>query len=262
MKRTLALAIASLAFASLAFAACGGDDNNSSSRSTSQPQSTGATSSAGDSKTNGQSSPAANQSSPAATAKAGEGQVTGSGADALKKLAGDLSGKTFQVSYEVNITQGGKPTKGSITMVQKPPKSLTSYQSADSGGGAASNFLLINDGTNSYACFKDPSTGGQCIKSKADTSAANPLALGFSLDTVLKNLTDNINVTEAGSRTIAGVDSRCFTVKQADGSEGTACFSKKDGMTSQIQATKASGSVDDSLFTPPADYKVIENPSR
>lgn len=245
--------------AGLAFVSCGGDDD--STKSSPQPQSTTAASPTGDSSKSG-----SQPSQATATKAAGDGQVTGSGADALKRLAQDLSGKTYQVSYDINQTQNGKPTKGAITIAQKPPKSATNYAIGDS---SAQSFLIINDGTNSYICSKDASGAGNCVKSKADSSANN-LGNAFSLDALLKNLTENLNVTESGSRNIGGIDSRCFDVKGTNGSEGTACFSKKDGgatlldtkskdgSTIQIQATKASGSVDDSLFVPPAGYKIIE----
>ena len=263
MNRFLVFGLTSLAAGSLAFAACGGDDSTSSS-ATSQPG--GATSSSG----NG----SATKPADSATKAPGEGQVTGSGANALKQLAGDLSKKTYQVSYQMQITTAGTttPNKGAMTLAQKPPKSLTSYDSTDASG-KTTNVMLINDGTSSFSCFKDPKSGaGQCIKSSA-SGAANPLGAGFSLDAALKNLTDNINVTDAGSKNVGGIDSRCFTIKESTG-DGTACFSKQDGLVTlldskntdgssvHIEATKASGSVQDRLFAPPSDYKVIENPGR
>jgi len=246
MSRMFQVVIVALAAASLLLAACGG--SSSKSTPTSAPSSSG-TPSAG--------SPAATQS--------GQGQVTGSGAATLKKLATDLSGKTYQISYDLSMTQSGQNTSGSMTIAQKPPKSFTSFQTT------AGSFLLINDGTNTYSCTKDPTGAGQCIKSTGAGAAANPAA-GFSIADALSSLTDSVNVTDAGSRTIAGIDSQCFNVQETSGT-GIACFSKSDGLatliqskapngdTMQFQATKASGSVDDSMFAPPAGYTVVTIPS-
>jgi hypothetical protein len=247
MSRMFQVVIVALAAASLLLAACGG--GSSKATPTSAPSSSG---------TPGAGSPAATQS--------GGGQVTGSGAASLKKLATDLSGKTYQISYDLSMTQSGQNTAGSMTMAQKPPKSFTSYQAA------AGNFLMINDGTNTYTCTKDPTGAGQCIKSTGTAGAAANPAAGLSIADVLSNLTSSVNVTDAGSRTIAGIDSQCFNVQETSGT-GIACFSKSDGLatliqskapngdTMQFQATKASGSVDDSMFAPPAGYTVVTLPS-
>lgn len=248
MSRMFQVVIVALAAASLFLAACGG--SSSKSTPTSAPSSSG---------TPGAGSPAATQS--------GQGQVTGSGAAALKKLATDLSAKTYQVSYDLSMTQSGQPTTGSITIAQKPPKSFTSFQTT------AGSFVMINDGTNTYSCTKSGTGAGQCIKSTgaATGAGANPAA-GFSIADALSSLTSSVNVTDAGSRTVAGIDSQCFNVQETSGT-GVACFSKSDGLatliqskdpngdTTQLQATKASGSVDDSLFAPPADYTVVTIPA-
>ncbi len=251
MKRLLPV-ISLLVLMAATAAACGGDDN-SSAASTSQPQATGGT------------AQPSGEASPAATRPAGTAQITGSGADALRQLSKELSGKTYQVTYDFNFTQKGTPTKGSVTLAQKPPKSSTNFQLEGAG-----NFLTINDGTYDFTCSQDPSGKGQCVKTKGGASA-NPLLNAFSLDAVLKNLTGDLNVSDAGNRSIAGADSRCFTVKQANSSDSTACFSKKDGIvtlidskaadggTTLIQATKVSSSVDDSLFAPPSGYTTIDN---
>ncbi len=250
MRRMFQVVIVALAAVSLSLllAACGG--GSSKSTPTSAASSSG-TPSAG--------SPRATQS--------GQGQVTGSGAASLKKLATDLSGKTYQVSYDLSMTTGGQTTSGSIAIAQKPPKTATTYQTSDG------SFLLIDDGTNTYSCAKDPTGAGQCIKSASSGAgaAANPAA-GFSIADALSSLTDSINVTDAGSRTIAGIDSQCFNVQEMSGT-GIACFSKSNGLATliqskapngdimQFQATKASGSVDDSMFAPPAGYTVVTLPA-
>ena len=233
-------------------AACGDDSSTSATPGTSG-QTSGSPSSSGP----------GSSASPAGT-KSGTAQITGSGADALKKLANDLSGKTYQVTYQLNMTpKTGTPTAGTMTMSQKPPKSATSIDM-----GAQGKFLIIDDGKFSFTCTSDPSSGPQCIKQKS-TGGPNPLAAGFSLGSILKNVTDSVNVTSAGSRTIGGIESQCFVVKEADAPDGTACFSKDgiltlvestsaDGSKTVLQASKGSTSVPDSAFAPPDEYKVVD----
>ena len=259
MNKLLTLGFAALALGALALAACGGDDDDSKT-ATKDDATQAATAKSGDNKTTSGPTVAAEP-----TKKDGDGQVTGSGADALKKLAKDLSTKTYSVTYDFNqVDADKKATKSTLTIAQKPPKSVTSGSEL---GGPGVTFAFINDGTASYSCFKQPNTPGQCIKAKAD--AANPLGSFLSLDSILKTLSDDINVTSAGSRSIAGVDSQCFNAKGKDiGDEGIACFSKKDGIvtlldskdkdgsTFHIEATKASNSADDSLFVVPAGYTI------
>ena len=255
MKSLVTGLAALLIGASLTFAACGGDDNTSKTTATA----------GGDGKTD---SPTTSGGSTYEKTP-GSGQVTGSGADSLRNLAKDLGKKTYQVSYDLEATGvDGKVTKSSLTLAQKPPKSATSITN-----GAAASFTLINDGTNTFTCIPAPAGGGQCTKAKAD--ATSPLSGNlFSLDKTLQSLTENVNVSESGSRNVAGADSRCYTIKETNGNDALACFTKSDGIMTYVEnkagsgskstltATKISTSVPDSMFAPPADYKVIDAPAR
>ncbi|MEP6871764.1 MAG: hypothetical protein ABI939_07925 [Anaerolineaceae bacterium] len=244
MNKLLTLGFAALALGALALAACGGDDDDSKTTTKDEP---------------------GHVATAEPTKKDGDGQVTGSGADALKKLAKDLSTKTYQVTYDFDQVDKDKTTtKNTLIIAQKPPKSLTSFSEP---GGSGVAITIISDGTTKYTCAKQPNTPGQCQKSKVD--ATKPLGNFLSLDSLLKTLGDDLNVTSAGSRSIAGLDSQCFNAKGKDvGDEGIACFSKKDGLvtfidskdkngsTTHIEATKASSSADDSLFVPPTGYTI------
>lgn len=265
MRLFLTLGAASAVLASLVLVACGGGDDDGQEGTS--PAGGSGTPAATSGKTG--SPVATTQASPteAATKAPGEGQVTGSGATALRQLAKDLSDKTYEVSYAMNLSGGDSPGKGSLVSAQKPPKSITKYETTDASG-VVSTFAFINDGVSSFLCFKEGSDPGQCMKSKADAST-NIFGSIFSVKEALKDLTEDIEVKDAGSRTIGGVDSRCFTVKEATG-DGTACFSKKDGILTlldtknedgsviHIEASKASGSVDDKLFAPPEGYEVVD----
>ncbi len=257
MNRLVTIGVAALALGALALSACGGDDDDSKT-ATKDDATQAATAKTGENKTSSGTTVAAEP-----TKKDGDAQVTGSGADALRKLAKDLSTKTYQVSYDfTQVEADKKTTKSTITIAQKPPKSATSGQDLTTG----TTFVFFSDGSASYTCFKETAGAGQCFKRKLD---AAPLGNFLSLDTLLKSLSDDINVTSAGSRTIAGVDSQCFNGKGKEfGGEGVACFSKKDGIvtlvdtksedgsTERIEAKKASNSVDESLFAVPTGYTV------
>jgi len=260
MKRLYWIILPTLAAMLIAMAACGGDDNSSTKPTA----------------TRGGQEPAANTANTpdaqeAPTKAQGGGQVTGTGANSLKQLATDLSKKTYSVSYAMTGTQDGKPGATAMTIGQKPPKSLTSFTTT-AANGKQSLVILIDDGTNNFTCIKEDPGDGQCIKMKSAGGSGLGASV-FSLSDSLKNLSDNVNVTEAGSRTIAGIDSQCFTAKETT-SEGMACFSKKDGLltlldskgndgsANHLEATKAASSVDDAVFAPPSGYTVVDNSGR
>jgi hypothetical protein len=264
--KRLVLTLAAASLAALSLAGCGGDDDaDDGGASTPTAQETTRAEASPAASATAQASPTtgggATQATP--TSSGGTGQVTGSGAGKLRSLARDLTGKTFQVSYAVDMGDG----KGSMTFVQKPPKFATIIELTDSGGeGTPGTIALIDDGTNSYTCFKEGTDQGQCLKGPSGGAALTPLPI-FSVTDAIQDLADDVNVTESGSRTIAGIDSECFTVKPADGSEGTACFAKEAGIATLIDTTTPDGTfhfeatevatrVDDSVFAPPAGYEI------
>ncbi|MBI2764754.1 MAG: hypothetical protein HYX53_02455 [Chloroflexi bacterium] len=262
MKRYGIVAIAALAAATLIFAACGGDDDSKTTAT--NTATTAATTKRGDSGDAGAN--ATKAPSPAASATSGGGSISGSGADALKALAKDLNNKTYQVTYDLEIKgTDGSVNKGTLTLANKPPKNSYAYKlDPSSSGNGPSDFQIINDGTSSFACTATGGTG-QCVKSKA--SAGSLFANPFNVEQILKELDTSLTVTQDKDQTIAGQDSRCFVTKNQDSTQGTACFSKKDGILMlaiggddksgvTVRATKYSTNVDDSLFAPPAGYNV------
>ncbi len=266
-KRWLLLGISALSLASLALAACGGDDDDDGGSDDTENTSATATAPSNATQTTGGSGGSA---SPAATTgSGGGGGVTGSGADDLKRLAKDLSNKTYSVSYNYTETKKDNTvaSKGTFTLDQKPPKTRTAVEGFGAPNEPAQNFILIYDGTNSYTCSKEASAPvGQCFKS----SQAGGLGDLLSLDSILKELDTSLEVKTAGSRTIAGADSQCFDVKEKDSDTSLACFSKRDGImtftevkdtdtgnTTKIEATKLSTSVADSVFAPPQGWTIL-----
>jgi hypothetical protein len=255
------VALGALTLAAFALAACGGDDDKGTSTATTAASGSAATTAAsGSSKTAaGGSATAASSASP------GSGQVTGSGADALKALAKDLTNKTYKVSYDMTLISDEETTKGVLTLYHKPPKDAFSFNITDSPDGAQMT-AYIDDGKNTLTCFGETATEGTCLKATSD-GTASPFASVYSADAILSQLTDSVEVTDAGSKTIAGADSKCFNVKEQDGSVSVACFSKSDGLLTSVQGTNAgdttkivatsiSTSVDDSVFSAPKGYDV------
>ncbi len=274
MKSLLVWLAALLVGTSLTFAACGGDDSTSTKANTPSGGDSGAGSAT---TTGGANTSATTAATTTGGSTPGSGQVTGSGADALRNLAKDISKKTYQVSYDLESTAAdGKVTKSVITLAQKAPKTASWFTT---GGATTPNAFFINDGTSSFVCTSTPPPG-QCSKSKSDPTKPSPG--GFSLESTLQALTENVTVAETDGKKIAGADSRCFTIKQASGgqasggqlSDALACFSKGDGVATYVEnkgangvltkitANKISTSVDDSVFAPPAGYKVVDAPVR
>lgn len=207
--------------------------------------------------------------SPAASSTPGGGSVTGSGAAALKALSKDLTGKTYRVTYEMTVTSSTDTLKGKLTLAQKPPKSLTVFDITESSD-PLEKVILISDGKTTLTCFGDPTGGGTCIKAK-QTADDEPLGSIISVQAVLGDLESSVDVTEAGSQTIAGADSRCFNVTETDGNKGVACFTKKDGILTflrgkdetagsqtSLKATTVGSDVPDSLFEAPKDYSITD----
>lgn len=280
LKRISLVAMVSFAAVAMTLAACGGDDDDAGAKDTASPAATSAASTNDKTGAGTNASPAASASAnaqPAASASSGSsgsgsgssgsggGQITGAGADALKKLYKDLSQVTFQASYEMSIKSSNGEQKGTLVLVNKPPKTAYVYQI--DANGQKTDLAIINDGKTTMFCTK-MGTEGQCIKSKSDSSLfSNP----FSIEEMAKNLDQDIKVTQLPDENVGGVASKCFTTDQA-GSKGKACFSKADGILTLIEgggdntslsvkATKVTkNTVDDKLLDAPAGYKVIEQP--
>jgi hypothetical protein len=237
----------------LLFAACGGDDdgNGAVTGGTTGGQSTVATATPG-----GASAPA-----PGSTAAGGTGQVTGSGAAALQRLARDISGKTYQVTYTIEFTTDGVAESGTMIIANKPPKSAYVF---DVDG---MEMQIINDGEFTYLC-SDEGGSGQCLKTRTGVGISALAANPFDLQAILSEFEEDVEVTATRDERVGGIDSECFTVKNSEG-ESIACFSKADGLLTKVEggdgadamkvmATGMSSNVDDRLLEPPAGYAIMD----
>lgn len=266
MKPFALVALAALATCAIGLSACGGDDDDKSPAAATAAATTKPAE-------GGNQPPAAATTAAAATAPpttapaatAGTAGVTGSGADALRSLTKDSGTKTYKGDYAMTIVQSGKTTSGTMTIARKPPKTYTNFQTTVDGN--AGSFLAIYDGTNTITCIKAGPLGNQCFRSKSST-VGTELGAGVDIDEILKDVDESVDATEISSQTIAGQESRCFSLKRKSG-DGTACFTKADGIltlvetkdtdgTTTLKATSVSKTVEDSLFAPPAGANIID----
>jgi len=244
MKTIFLAAFALLAFVALA-AACGDDDSTKTT-----PAAGGATSGAGSA-----SSPGAE-----GTKQSGAQSPTAAAANSgkLSDLLKDSSKLTFYVVYSFE-SAGTNAIKGTYTLAQKPPKSLSSFDMAGQG-----TFATINDGQQTYSCTKlGAQPTGVCQKSAASGAGAG---LGFfNLAAMAQTASSVPDSKEIAGRKVAGRDARCFQYSPPGGSASIACIDKDSGLMVYIEtndssgkmtitATDIKGSVDDKVFELP--YKV------
>jgi hypothetical protein len=179
---------------------------------------------------------------------------------------------TFQATYKL---QDGT----SVTVAQKPPNAATV---SDKGVfvATADSFYLCDKSSGSWVCQKSPNNNGS---STTDPAAASAMAgNGFiSAPLAVAVLTAAIVVPNAhvdkSTQTIAGQNSTCAKVSNlAQAQQGnetskvsdfTVCITDSgvlarfegtttDGTKANVELTKYSGSVDDSLLQPPAGAQI------
>jgi hypothetical protein len=192
----------------------------------------------------------------ATTAASGGGDAAAQ-IQALSASVQSAQHATFKAVY----TLTGTSANATVTLEQKPPKSLFS-----SGDG-----LVINNGTTTYFC----STSGQ--KVCESSTGANPLAsLAATLSpaaaiTAMQQAQSQVAAHIAGydvtfsSQSFAGQSSTCMNVS-AQGQSAKYCVTK-DGILaysgaagSSFSLTSFSGSVSDSDFTLPAGTSIVTIP--
>ncbi len=232
-------AVAVVAFAALT-AACGDDDENSKTPTT------------GSGTTGSPATDATRQSQPQSPTAGSTS--TGKLSDLLK----DSSKLTFYVVYSFEQA-GTNSIKGTYTLAQKPPKSLSSFDLAGQG-----IFTTISDGQQSYSCTK---LGAQPtgICQKAGSGGPGAGITFFNLAAIAQAASVVPDSKEIDGRKVAGRDARCFQYSPSGGSPSTVCVDKESGLMVYIEsndssgkmtiaATEIKGSVDDKVFELP--YKV------
>lgn len=240
----------------LVFGACGGDDDDGSAdngtpdSATKSANGSDATKASAD-PTRGASD--ATRPTGDATKPAASPTVEDAGS-VFDRLAGDGIKKTYQASYDMEITAAGTTQKGTAVMASKPPKLATKV--TFSGGDFKGSFAIITDGTDTYTCT-DFGIGGSCTRS---SGVDDSLTRGLDLQKAIKEARGNSEIKEVQKRTIAGKSSRCFeTRSKTDGSVTTFCLDEKDSIMTYVEiggitkltATSISSSVDDKSFELP-----------
>ncbi len=197
------------------------------------------------------------------TIAAGGGAAGGSTADQLNAFASSVKAgenQTFKAVYSFT----GSGTPGSVTIEQKPPKTVFK-----SGDGA-----VIGNGTTTYFCS---ATGAKPTCISGGSGSANPLA-GI---TQLFNPESSLNAIRAAqaqlaakaqgynvsfsTQSFAGVDANCVTVTGA-GQTGKYCVTKGGILAyagtsaDNFQLSSFSTSVSDSDFSLPAGATIVTIP--
>lgn len=240
LRMLMTLALAGM----LTAAACGGDDDS------------------GDDTANGsggESTQAAGGNGTPSSGNSGSATPGTSGNDPVSSLLADASDKTYSVTYQVEFTIEGKTQKGEMTFAQEPPKNVMKI--AISGSEDFDELIMIDDGKDSFTCFKSGDSG-QCLKSLGAGGLGENFTL-FDMKKVTQRVKEDKNVKEVSSQKIAGRDSRCFEGTFDETNEkSTVCIDKRDGIltlveskSTKVKATAISDKVDGKLFEPP--YPVI-----
>jgi hypothetical protein len=233
--------------ATLTAAACGGDDDTGDDTNNTGGDATRTTS--------GQTPSGGNGGTGGAATPGSSGED-----DDFSDLLADASNKTYSVSYDIEIIDDeGKTQEGAVTVAQKPPKSVMKIALGDNAD--FEELILIEDGTNSYTCFKSGESG-QCLKSAGGSGLGDNFTL-FDIKRVAQRVKDDKDLKEVSGQKVAGRDSRCFEGKFPDSEEeGLFCIDKNDGIltlveskSTKFKATEVTTRIDEKSFEPP--YPVI-----
>ena len=233
----------------LLLGACGGDDDDASSKT---PNDAAASPVASDAtKTSDQPTTA-----PGTTAEPTKpGAASGSSNSDFDKLAKEALSKNYEGTYDLELTVNDTVQKGTAIYAIKSPK-FVSKLSLDAGALGSIKFTVINDGKDVYTCT-DVGTGGKCSK---DTSTLGTAPDGVNIQKAIQEATNGQEIKEVDKRTIIGRTARCFEARDPGSSDATTyCFDSKDSSLLALEisgdmkmtATKISTSVDDKLFELP-----------
>ena len=251
LKHLFALTLAG----AVLFGACGGDDDDSGNNGSKDQ----ATQSSNGSDATKVSSDPTKASGGDATKPPAASATTEDAASIFDKLAAQGTAKTYQASYDMEITTSGTTQKGSAIIASKAPKLATKI--SFSQGDVKGSFVIISDGKDTIVC-NDFGFGGQCNKSAGVDSSLN--GAGIDLQKTIKEARGNSDVKELAKRTIASRSSRCFEAKdKGTGTVSNFCLDEKDsimtymeiGGVTKLTATSISSTVDDKLFDPPFPVK-------
>jgi hypothetical protein len=225
----------------------------------------------GEEKPSGPTAPAA--TSPAGkTPAAGETPTVGetpeaqAGGGEFSGLADKFGKATFKVTYQLS-GGGAAATQGSMIWYKKGDNLRMDI--AGEVAGQQGNVILIILPDTTYYCTSAPEMGesGTCFSAPSEAGQG----VSQTAADLEKTLTDpNLEVVSTSSRSIAGEDAKCYTVRSPDiegeaelcmSGDGVPLFSKEtvQGAETTMEATDFSHNVSDSDFEPP--YPVSAMPS-
>jgi hypothetical protein len=146
--------------------------------------------------------------------------------------------------------------------VNKPPKSA--FHLTDEAGDT---FISIRDGESVFLCT-DTEGEQECIRFPEDSELAGTLVPVVDVDSIIEDAAEEgAEVKEIDGREIAGVDAKCYDVKDDTGS-GVLCASEDDGVMllldgtfdgeeSKFEAIEYTASADDGAFEPPYPFSEL-----
>lgn len=233
--RNMLLAI--VAFAAIVAIGCGGGGDDDSTEATAEATAT--------------------TTAPAATEAAGGGGDSGGGDVAADTAAlfGGFETAEFKVTFEMETGAGGEEFSGTMTWYQDGGERFR-FDMSSSEGGVAFEATTIVTPERTLIC-----TEGACFELSASGAPfPNPSEAFVAQVEDIGDRAASGSVRDAGTRTIAGVEARCFEFEAPEGT-GTSCVSPEGvplftEFTSpegdfRLEATDYDSSVDDSDFEPP-----------
>ncbi|MGE0599330.1 MAG: hypothetical protein AB7J35_07195 [Dehalococcoidia bacterium] len=232
----------------LLLGACGGDDDDNSGDDSGGAAAT-STSPSDATKTSEQPTFSTSDNKTPSGGSSGSESANSS----FEKLAEAALSKTYQATYDMELTLNGEVQKGTATYANKSPN-FAAILSLSGGTAGSLKLTLINDGKDSYVCT-DFGIGGNCSKSSGGIADS-----GVDIKKQLEGATTGKEIKEVEKRTIAGRTARCFEATDTTTKAVTTyCMDAKDnimlaletGGTMKLTATEVSTNVDDKLFELP-----------
>jgi hypothetical protein len=186
----------------------------------------------------------------------------------FSSLAGVFGERDFVVTFNMETNAGGETLSGEWTWYRDVAGERARFDINTEAGGEAVSAIYITTAENTFFC-----TEGTCLAFPASAQSPFPDP-SLALTGQVTDIEDRVlsgSVKDGGTRTIAGIEARCFTF-DAPGSgiaEGESCVSSEgvpvlsvwesDEGSFRLEATSYSDQVSDDDFDPP--FEVTQLPS-
>jgi hypothetical protein len=195
----------------------------------------------------------------------GGSAATGDASDEFESLFANVASVEYKVSYETTISSEGETFTSTSTMTLKGQKMRTDSYVEYAGETSQSSTYILEDGL--YICTYDPQATCMKFGTSEDYEESETGALA---DEVESNPGD-YDIYNRPSRTIAGINAKCFGFSGADlegdfevcySSEGVMLYlhyAFEDNEYTTIATSAQIGSVSDSEFVLPAEPMDLED---